>query len=626
MTLATSRPRIRPLGIATTLACVACLALPLMAFGRADGGGSTVRNRILVKPRAGVSATAFGRALSRFGALQVGRVPDLGVRIVRVAAGKRRGALRGLNASGAVAYAEPDGLTPPAEIVPNDARWVNQWSQPLTRTDRAWSRTVGSAAVKVAILDSGVDPQQPDLAGNLLPGWDFYNNDSNPDDDYGHGTSVAGVAAGRSGNGIGIAGYCGRCAILPVKITGSNGYALSSATASGITWATDKGARVINVSFAATSGSTTVAKAIAYAHEHGAIVTVAAGNYGNSSPTYPASYPGALAVAATTREDTLDSTSSYGTWVQLAAPDCNWATGRTTSSSLFGGFCGTSSAAPAVAGIAALAFSYDPSATGAQVEAALEEGARPVGGFVRYGRVDAWNTLAALGASAPASTAPLSEGAPIVVGSQAGPLTAAPQPGELLWTSGGGWSGAPEIGLSFQWERCDSSGGGCTPISGAVWRTYTPSESDAGHTLRTRVTATNSLGSAGALSAPTAVVGGAATAPPPEETPPPEESPPSEPAAVTTVFSGSLNSRHPSKSFDIAAGEGEAVATLTFSKVQSLTVTLLRPDGSVVTTVSGASGVQLVRNLAAGTYTYEVSGAVKKGSASFSLEVSYTGP
>ena len=593
---------------------------------------------LLVKPRAGVGARVFDRTLASLGAKQVGRVPDLDVRIVHVAPAESGSALRRLRAADAVAYAEPDGRTPPAEVVPNDARWVNQWSQPLTRTDRAWGRTVGTPTVKVAILDSGVDPSQPDLTGNLLPGYDFYNGDADPSDDYGHGTQVAGVAAGRSGNGIGIAGYCGRCSILPVKITGSDGYATWSAMASGIAWATDRGAPVINISFAGTSGSATVASAIAYAHEHGAVVTVSAGNYGSSSPTYPSSYPGALAVAATTREDALESYSDYGSWVQLAAPGCNWGAGRTSSSSLFGNFCGTSSAAPAAAGIAALAFSYDPSATGAQVERVLEEGATSVGNFVHYGRVDAWGALAALGASDPVATAPLGEGAPTIVDSQAGPLTEAPQPGELLWTSGGGWSGAAAIGLAFQWQRCDSAGAGCAPISGAIWRTYTPGESDSGHTLRTLVTATNSLGSASAVSAPTGVVGGSGATPPPEEEPssseetsppdetPSEEPPTSEPVVATTTFSGSINGRHPSKSFDLAVGAGESDATLTFSKSPSLTVTLLAPDGTTVATVSGSSGVRLVRSLSAGTYTYVVSGAVKKGSASFSLEVSYSAP
>lgn len=598
------------------LALLAALASLVLAPSAAAGPAA----QLLVKPRAGASDSAFGKTIAHAGGRQVGVVPHLGVRIIEVGAPSRRTALRGLRHETAIAYAQPNGLTPPADVVPNDALWVNQWSQPKTRTDRAWAVTAGSPTVKVAILDSGVDPAQPDLRSKLLPGYDFYNGDSDPSDDYGHGTQAAGVAAAQAGNGIGVAGYCGGCSILPVKITGSNGYASWSAMASGIVWAADRGARVINLSFAGTSGSTTVAEAIAYAHAHGAIVTVSAGNYGSATPTYPASYPGALAIASTGSADALESYSSYGSWVQLAAPGCNYGTGRTASSSLFGNFCGTSSAAPAVAGIAALALSFAPSASNAQIETALESSAAPVGDFVRYGRVDSWAALATLGAAEPAMTAPLGSGAPVIVGSNTGPLASAPQPAQLLWTSGGGWSGAPAIGLGFQWSRCDASGAACTPIAGATSRTYTPTSPDSGHTLRTSVTAANSLGTASAVSQPTAVVGGTASETPAEPAPSPE------PAPSSATFTGSISAKQPSKSFSLAVGAGESLAKLTFNKAPSLTLTLIAADGSTVATVSGASGTQLVRSLSAGTYRYVVGGSVKKGSASFALSVTYTAP
>jgi Subtilase family/Fervidolysin N-terminal prodomain len=605
--------------------CVAALTIVGGTQAAPRGSSSTsIPGQLLVKPRAGVAADAFGRALDRAGAEQLKVIGGLGVRLVHIDASNRKAALSSLRGAAAVAYAEPNGVTPPADVIPNDALWVNQWSQPKTHTTRAWDVTTGSSAVKVAILDSGVDPAQPDLQANLLPGRDFFNNDSNPSDDYGHGTQVAGVAAGRSGNGIGIASYCGGCSILPVKITGSDGYASWSAMASGITWAADQGAKVINLSFAGGSGSTTVRDAIAYAHDRGAIVTASAGNYSSSSPTYPAAYPGALAVASTNGNDALESYSNYGSWVQLAAPGCNYGTGRTTSSSLFGNFCGTSSAAPAVAGIAALAFSYAPSATNNQVEQALKSSAVPVGSFVNYGRVDAWGALTALGASAAADTAPLNNAAPMIVGSNTGPLTTAPQPGQLLWTSGGGWSGAPAIGLAFQWKRCDAAGANCAPISGAIWRTYTPTSSDSGYTLRTAVTAANSLGSASAVSQASAVVGGSASEPPPPEEPAP--TPPPTPTTTAATFSGSISAKQPSKSFSLAVGSGNSSATLTFSKAPSLTLTLVAPDGTTAGTLSGASGIQLIRSLSPGTYRYIVSGSVKKGSASFTLNISYPTP
>jgi thermitase len=580
---------------------------------------ASIPDQLLVKPRANAARGAFATALGRAGARQIGVVPELGVRIVHVAATNRAAALSSLRSAAAIAYAEPNGLTPQAEVVPNDAWWGAQYSQPQTHTDRAWDITEGSPNVKIAILDSGVDLAQPDLAGNLLPGRDFYNNDSDPSDDNGHGTAVAGVAGGRSDNGTGIAGYCGRCSILPVKISGPDGNATWSAMASGLTWAADQGARVINLSFAGGSGSSTVQSAIEYAHDRGAVIAVSAGNYGTSSVTYPAAYPGALAVAAVTSSDTLSSYSSYGSWVEIAAPGTNYATARTTANPLFTEFAGTSSAAPAAAGIAGLAFSYDPSATNTQIEQALESGA-VAGSFTQYGRVDAWGALSALGATSPAATAPVNGGAPMIVTSTGAPLAGAPQPEQGIGASGGNWSGAPAIGLSFRWQRCDSSGAGCAAIAGATSQTYVPTSSDSGCTLRAAVTATNPLGSATAVSQPSPVVAGSSSEAPPPPSPTPT------PTVTTTTFSGSLSAKQTSKSFSLTAGSGSSTATLSFNKVPSLTLTLIAPDGTTAATVSGASGMQLTRDLAAGTYRYVVSGSVKKGSASFALDVSYITP
>lgn len=610
-------PRPAAVRFCATLAVLTCLAVaPASAAAKPGPAG-----QLLVKPRAGAGGAALDRALSRVGAKRIGVVPELGVEVVEVGASRRKAALDSLRAADAVAYAEPNGLTPPAEVIPNDVWWTSEWSQIQTRTDKAWDATAGAAAVKLAVLDSGVDPSQPDLAAKLLPGRDFYNNDYDASDDNGHGTAVAGVGAGRSDNGVGIAGYCGGCSILPVKIAGADGYATWSAMASGVVWATDQGARVINLSFAGSSGSATVAEAIAYAHGHGAVVTVAAGNSSSSSKTYPAAYPGALAIAAVDGGDGLASYSNYGPWVQLAAPGCNYATKRTSTTPLFSSFCGTSSAAPAAAGIAALAFSYDPSADNVAVEGALEASAAP-DGFTQYGRIDAWGALARLGAANPAPTAPLNGGAPTIVAGNGGPLVSAPQPGQSLAASGGRWSGAPSTAISYQWQRCDSAGVSCGPISGATSQTYTPASADSGYTLRAAVTATNSLGSASAVSPPSTVVGGssAETSTEPSPTPTPATT------TSTTTFSGSISAKQPSKSFSLAVGAGDSAATLTFSKAASLTLTLLAPDGTTVAGVSGASGLQLTRALAAGTYRYVVSGTVRKGSASFSLSVTYATP
>ena len=95
---------------------------------------------------------------------------------------------------------------------------------------------------------------------------------------------------------------------------------------------------------------------------------------------------------------------------------------------------------------------------------------------------------------------------------------------------------------------------------------------------------------------------------------------------ATATFTGSIGARQPSKSFDLPVGAGDATATLTFTKASSLTLTLLAPDGSTADAISGASGIQLIRTVSAGTYRYVVSGKVSKGSASFALAVRYPAP
>lgn len=297
-------------------------------------------------------------------------------------------------------------LVPPASAtaaVPNDYWWPSEWAPAKVNAPAAWDLTTGSEKIVIAILDSGVDYSQPDLQGAFVPGRDIVNSDSDPGDDYGHGTQVAGVAAARSNNGIGIASYCWRCAVMPVKVLGATGAGSVADVAAGIVWATDHGARVINLSFGTTSASPTLSDAVKYAHDRGVVLVAAAGNSSSNTPTYPAAFPEVIGVAGSTSTDELTNASNFGSWVDVAAPGCNFTTGVR---SWYGTFCGTSSAAPAVAGIAGLALSLAPGAGNTQVEEAIEKTAVPVP-YVRYGRVDAAATLKALGGAV--STPPPTE-------------------------------------------------------------------------------------------------------------------------------------------------------------------------------------------------------------------------
>lgn len=289
----------------------------------------------------------------------------------------------------------------PVEITPTDPLWGEQWGAALIKAPTAWGITKGAPSITVAVLDTGVDQTQPDLQGAFVPGYDFVNDDNDPSDDQGHGTAVAGIVAARADNGVGGAGLCPRCSVMPVKVAAADGTATGADVASGIIWAVDRGARVVNVSLGGTFSST-VADAVGYAKSKGVLVVAAAGNNGNSDAFYPAANPGVLSVAGTQANDQLYSWSNYGSWVAVAAPGCDLTTHR---GSAFAEICGTSASAPVVSGLAALAMSYSPTAAADAIKQAITSSAHRVGG-VTHGRVDFAGALTALGATFAPAPAP----------------------------------------------------------------------------------------------------------------------------------------------------------------------------------------------------------------------------
>lgn len=275
--------------------------------------------------------------------------------------------------------------TRPSQLVPDDPDWNGEWGLQQIGAPLAWALVPAGRPAVIAVIDSGVDPTQPDLQGALVPGADFADSTGSTADQFGHGTMVAGVIAARGNNGEGVAGACWSCLVMPVKVLDASGMGSAQSVAEGIRFAVDNGANVINMSFVLSAPDQGVADAIAYAEQKGVVVVAAAGNSGSSDPTYPASYPGVVSVAATDDSDQLYPWSTYGPWVNLAAPGC------TVSTAMGGGFdqfCGTSAAAPLVAGLAGLAFEAGAQSA-AQVVATLESTASPFGGAVGGGRVDA---------------------------------------------------------------------------------------------------------------------------------------------------------------------------------------------------------------------------------------------
>ncbi|MET8152628.1 S8 family serine peptidase [Actinoplanes sp. NPDC049668] len=298
-----------------------------------------------------------------------------------------------------VAYVEIDRARTVVDVTPNDPQYIagNQPEIDTVKLPAAWDTTKGSA-VKVAVLDTGVNAVG-DLAGAVLPGYNYVSNNTKTADDHGHGTMVSSLIAARGDNAAGMAGACWGCAILPVKVLDRKGSGYDSDVAKGIVWATDNGAKIINMSLGGVDYAQVLADAVAYANRKGVLVVAAAGNEHTSLKSYPAALPNVLAVGATVRgSDARAAYSNYGpAWVDMAAP------GQVLvqRGAKFEVLEGTSFAAPMVAGAAALVKSHHPAYTGWSMTRAMTLSARPLDAngdgahdaWTQYGMLDAAKAL-----------------------------------------------------------------------------------------------------------------------------------------------------------------------------------------------------------------------------------------
>lgn len=360
-----------------------------------------VPDEVLVKFEPGTPQRVMNGIFARAGVTPKTVVNDIEVRVLRVPPEKREAVLALLKSAVVVEYAEREVVVEALDMAPNDPHWSSQWGPRIVSAPQAWTTTRGSGDVVVAVVDTGVDANHPDLRGAFVPGYDFVNNDADPTDDHGHGTAVAGVLAARTNNGTGEAGLCWTCSIMPIKALDASGSGSTATIAKAIVLAADNGADIINLSLGGPGTSQTMTDAVKYAESKGVLIFAAAGNNGSNALFYPAAYPQVLAVAGTDKSDHLYPWSNYGPWVQIAAPGCNVA-------SLVGGgygeFCGTSSATPVVSGLAALALAAKPGATRDEIYTAIKGTAKQIGPAVEFGRVDAAGTLFAVGGTSPPPT------------------------------------------------------------------------------------------------------------------------------------------------------------------------------------------------------------------------------
>jgi thermitase len=382
---------------------------------------------VIVERQDGVSAAEQAGLRARAGVSYVGPGPLPNTEIDEAPAGQLTAAVASLERDPQVQYAEPNGEIHVASA-PNDPYFGVQWGlsntgQSIqgtsgTRGDdvgalSAWRYSTGTG-VTVAVVDTGVDPTAPDLAGQTVAGQSFLGGvqGTPTPDQNGHGTFVSGEIAAVQNNGVGVTGVAPGAKVMPLQALDANGSGSVNDVAAAFNYAGQNGARIVNASLGAATTSQTLEQSIA--DNPNTLYVVAAGNNGtnnddSSTPFYPCNLPEAnvICVGATDQTDRPASFSDYGAAnVDLFAPGVNiastWTGGRYVYAS------GTSMAAPMVSGTLALMLAGNPSLTTAQLKADLLASVNPVpqlaGLAVTGGVLDAAAAVAAVtprGAPAP---------------------------------------------------------------------------------------------------------------------------------------------------------------------------------------------------------------------------------
>jgi len=296
-----------------------------------------------------------------------------------------------INAADISAYIEPN-FKYKISFIPNDPYWNLQWGPTKIGADRAWDRQLGNKSVLVAVIDTGIDWNHPDLATNYVAlGYDWVNNDTDPMDDHGHGTHCAGIIAASINNSIGIAGLA-QVRIMAEKGLDQHGEGYDDDLANAIIHAVDQGANILSNSWGSYEDSALLHDAMKYAYDNGVLIVAAAGNSAWDIKAFPAGYDEVIAVTATNESDAPASFTNFGEWVELAAPGVHIYS--TVYDDSYTYMSGTSMACPHVAGVAALLWSQFPNPTRDWVRLWLRYTADDLGDpgfdvYYGYGRVNA---------------------------------------------------------------------------------------------------------------------------------------------------------------------------------------------------------------------------------------------
>ena len=299
------------------------------------------------------------------------------------------------------------------ESAPNDPMFSEQYAHVKTNTIKGWSSYKKTKDVVIAIMDTGVDSTHPDL--NVINGYSVFKGPYTPDitdpytqpvspddinpniDSRDHGTHVAGIAAAIANNKIGICGYAPGVKIMSVKVINKMGISSTAIFLEGLKYAINN-ADVINMSFDLRRNEKSISEAITDGLNKNKIFVSSMGNTGNDEQTDFNSFDGIISVGATDKNDAKAGFSQFGSYISVVAPGVDILSTMPAKQNNYGCLSGTSMAAPAVSGLAALLKSQEPNLTTKQIKERIEKGADDLGssGFDNYyghGRINVYNTI-----------------------------------------------------------------------------------------------------------------------------------------------------------------------------------------------------------------------------------------
>lgn len=388
-------------GLRLLLAFLVITGLCLLWINHTGGSNDYtlyVDDELLIQPKAGVSKAKLRDILSGHNAIIIEEIPSIKVKRINVPAHALENVKSALSKNPKIEFVEYNFLAEPS-IIPDDYYYLFQEGRfSLISASAGWDISTGSSNLPIAIIDTGIDLTHPDLSAKILPGYNFYDGNTDVYDNCHHGTLVAGVAAAITNNSIGVAGVAWDNPIMPLKVSNPiDCRATTSNLAKAIIYAVDKSVKIINISFGGPGYSSTLQNAVDYAWNKGSLIFASAGNDAKNEPNYPAACKNVIAVSATDGSDLPANYTNYGDWIDISAPGTGYTTLRGGG---YGLAVGTSISSPYSAGLGALVFSANPSLSNAQVEDIIKKNADDLGepGFDIYygwGRINVYKSLLA---------------------------------------------------------------------------------------------------------------------------------------------------------------------------------------------------------------------------------------